>query len=40
VLRRSAGAADAADETRPADYDELAEDTVYPQPAAAPAPVA
>jgi SSS family solute:Na+ symporter len=44
LLRRGAGgadgaAADDADETLPADYDELAEDTVYPQ-AGAPAPVA
>ncbi len=31
--------ADHADATQPADYDELAEDTVYP-PAGAPAPVA
>jgi hypothetical protein len=41
VLRRgSAVTEDDADETQPADYDELAEDAVYPQPAAAPAPTA
>jgi SSS family solute:Na+ symporter len=43
VLRRGTAArgADDADETAPADYDELAEDAVYPQPGAAvPAPTA
>jgi SSS family solute:Na+ symporter len=38
VLRR-AGVADAGDDTRPRDFDELAEDAVYPAPGA-PAPVA
>jgi SSS family solute:Na+ symporter len=43
LLRRGGAgerAADAADETQPADYDELAEDTVYPPPRGTPAPVA
>jgi SSS family solute:Na+ symporter len=43
LLRRGGAgerAEDAADETQPADYDELAEDTVYPPPRGAPAPVA
>jgi SSS family solute:Na+ symporter len=39
VLRHGANAEDAADETRPADFDELGEDAVYPPPAA-PVPVA
>ena len=43
LLRRGGAgerAADANDETQPADYDELAEDTVYPPPKGTPAPVA
>lgn len=43
VLRRGGAgerAADANDETQPSDYDELAEDTVYPAPQGTPAPVA
>jgi SSS family solute:Na+ symporter len=39
VLRHGAKVEDAADETRPQDFDELAEDAVYPPPGA-PAPVA
>jgi SSS family solute:Na+ symporter len=39
VLRHGAKVEDAADETRPQDFDELAEDAVYPLPGA-PAPVA
>ncbi|MDX6680941.1 MAG: hypothetical protein QOG94_980, partial [Solirubrobacteraceae bacterium] len=39
VLRGATSVRDDADQTRPQDYDELAEDTVYPLPAAA-APVA
>jgi SSS family solute:Na+ symporter len=39
VLRHGAKVQDAADETRPTDFDELAEDAVYPLPGA-PAPVA
>ena len=39
VLRHGAKIEDAADETRPKDFDELGEDAVYPRPGA-PAPVA
>jgi solute:Na+ symporter, SSS family len=39
LLRTGSGASDDADETRPPDYDERAEDALYPQPRA-PAPVA
>jgi hypothetical protein len=39
LLRAGSGASDDADETRPPDYDELAEDALYPQPRV-PAPVA
>jgi hypothetical protein len=35
VLRGGAKVADEGDDTQPADYDELAEDTVYPEPGAA-----
>ncbi len=40
LLRHGSSVEDDADETQPADFDELAEDAVYPPPRGTPAPVA